>query len=155
MRHIFNFSLPISIRNAFRKSYYWCLYSLRIKDIFVDSGCASVELKANVALSFTVMLFLILWLFTQNSMFGYLLVSAFSLNAYINRGLIKAFHRTKGMLFAVKAFLYYSVIYPIPIGAATIAAMLNHFFGGNGSDSNKCSPLTGANTGFDCKDNRL
>lgn len=153
VRHIFNFSFPVSIRNAFRKSYYWCLYSLRVKDMFVDSGCASIELKADVALNFLSVLFLVLWSFTQNTIFLTLLPALFLLNAFINRGLIRAFQRTNGTLFAVKAFLYYSIIYPLPIGVATITAILKHLFGKNGSDSGQYSPL--ANTVFDCKDNRL
>jgi glycosyltransferase involved in cell wall biosynthesis len=155
VRHIFDFSMPVSIRNAFRKSYYWCLYSLKVKDMFVDSGCASLELKADVALNFLSILFLALWLLTQNSLFLYLLPPAFLLNAYINRGLIKAFQRTKGALFAIKAFLYYSMIYPLPIGVATITAMLKHHFVNNESDNGKCSTLAGTNAAFDCKDNRL
>ena len=155
VRHIFDFSIPVSIRNAFRKSFYWCLYSLRAKDMFVDSGCASFELKGNVALNFLSILFLVLWAFTRNSMFLYLLPAAFSVNAYMNRGLIRAFQRTKGTLFAVKAFLYYSIIYPLPIGAATIMAILKHLFDKNGSSSVQCSPVAGTDVVFDCKDNRL
>ena len=155
VRHIFNFSLPASIRNAFKKSYYWGLYSLRVKDMFVDSGCASFELKADVALNFLSILFLVLWALTQNILFLTLLPTLFLLNALINQGLIRAFHRTKGVLFAVKAFLYYSMIYPLPIGVATITAILKHLFGKNRPGSDKNSTLAGTNAAFDCKDNRL
>lgn len=155
VRHIFNFSLPASIRNAFKKSYYWGLYSLRVKDMFVDSGCASFELKADVALNFLSILFLVLWVLTQNIFFLTLLPTLFLLNALINQGLIRAFHRTKGVLFAVKAFLYYSMIYPLPIGVATITAILKHLFGKNRPGSDKNSTLAGTNAAFDCKDNRL
>ncbi|MBL7031665.1 MAG: glycosyltransferase family 2 protein [Nitrospira sp.] len=155
VRHIFDFSLPASIRNAFRKSYYWGLYSLRARDMFVDSGCASLELKADVALNFLSMFFLVLWAFTQNTFFLILLPAVFLLNAFINRGLIRAFLRTKGPLFALKAFLYYSMIYPLPIGAASITAALKHLFGKNGSSSDKSPTLVGTNAAFDCKDNRL
>ncbi len=154
VRHIFNFSMHVSIKNAFRKSHYWCLYSLRAKDMFVDSGCASLELKADVVLNFLSMLFLVLWVLTQNTLFLTLVPALFLLNAYINRGLIKAFHITNGALFAVKAFLYYSMIYPLPIGAATLTAIQRHLFGKNGSRSGRCSPRAGMNTAFDCKDNR-
>ena len=154
VRHIFDFSFPVSIRNAFRKSHYWCLYSLRARDMFVDSGCASFELKADVALNFLSILFLALWALTQNILFLTPVAALFLLNIFINRGLIKAFHRTKGALFAVKAFLYYSMIYPVPIGLATITAILKHLSGKNGS-SGQCSLLAGTNTAFDCKDNRL
>lgn len=149
LRHIFNFSFPVSIRNAFRKSYYWCLYSLKAKDMFVDSGCASVELKADVALNFLSIIFLILWTLTQNILFLTLLPAVFFLNAYINRGLIKAFKRTNGNLFAILAFFYYSVIYPIPIGLATFSALLKHLSGW------LRSPVTGPGSPLDCKDNRV
>ncbi len=49
VRHIFNFTLLKSLRNAVRKSMYWNMYSLGNKDVFKDSGSASVELKTNVA----------------------------------------------------------------------------------------------------------
>ncbi len=48
VRHIFNFSLLGSLRNAFRKSMYWTMYSIGNKDLLADSGTASLELKANV-----------------------------------------------------------------------------------------------------------
>jgi glycosyltransferase involved in cell wall biosynthesis len=155
VRHIFNFSMPVSIKNAFRKSYYWCLYSLRVKDMFVDSGCASLELKADVVLNFLSILFTVLWVLTQNTLFLTLVPALFLLNAYMNKGLIKSFRSTNGTLFAVKAFLYYSMIYPLPIGAAAITAILKHFFGSNGSHSGQCSLSGGTNAAFDCKDNRL
>ncbi|GBE40398.1 poly-beta-1,6-N-acetyl-D-glucosamine synthase [bacterium BMS3Bbin09] len=154
VRHIFNFSIPGSIRNAFRKSYYWCLYSLKAKDMFADSGCASFELKADVALNFLSILFLLLWALTQNTLLLTFLPAFFILNVFMNKGLIKAFQRTKGTVFAVKAFLYYSMIYPLPIGVATITAILKHLFGKNGSGS-QCSPFTVPGSTFDCKDNRV
>lgn len=155
VRHIFHFSLPASIRNAFRKSYYWCLYSLRVKDMFVDSGCASLELKADVAMNFLSVLSLVLWVLAQNPLFLSLPPVLFLLNAFVNRGLIKAFHRTNGPLFALQAFFYYAVIYPVPIGLATITAVLKHLSGRNGTDSVRCAPIAGADAAFNCKDNRL
>ena len=49
VRHIFNFTLIKSMKNAFRKSMYWTIYSLKNKDLLTDSGTASIELKFNVA----------------------------------------------------------------------------------------------------------
>ena len=49
VRHIFNFTLIKSLKNAFRKSLYWTIYSLKNKDLLTDSGTASIELKFNVA----------------------------------------------------------------------------------------------------------
>ena len=43
VRHIFNFTLGRSLRNALRKSMYWTMYSIRNRDLLADSGTASVE----------------------------------------------------------------------------------------------------------------
>ncbi len=57
VQHIFNFNFVKSLKNAFRKSFYWKIYSLKNKDIFKDSGTASIELKTNVAAWFLAALF--------------------------------------------------------------------------------------------------
>ncbi|RPI35622.1 MAG: glycosyltransferase, partial [Nitrospiraceae bacterium] len=48
VRHIFNFTFRKSLRNAYRKSHYWIMYSLSNRDLLSDSGTASKELKVNV-----------------------------------------------------------------------------------------------------------
>ena len=49
VRHIFDYSLLRSLRNAFIKSMYWTCYAIGNRDLLTDSGAASVALKVNVS----------------------------------------------------------------------------------------------------------
>lgn len=129
VRHIFGFSFLRSMRNAFRKSAYWNMYSLTNKDALADSGCASVDLKVNVASLFMILFFLAVWTVTGNVSFLYVIPPVFLLNVFINRGLFKSFFRTGGITFGVLAFMYYTMFYPVPIGMATVTAVIKHLFG--------------------------
>ncbi len=127
VQHIFGFSLFRSLRNAFRKSTYWTMYSLKNNDLLSDSGCASKELKVNV-LSFVINLILILsWILLRKPVFLYILPVTFSLNIIINRQLFKSFCKSKSSLFAFRAVLYYMMIYPVPVGLGTITGAVKHF----------------------------
>ncbi|MBI5408702.1 MAG: glycosyltransferase [Nitrospirae bacterium] len=131
VRHIFDFSFAKSMRNAFRKSRYWNMYSLGNRDLLTDSGAASVELKTSAASFFLSIVFLSLGLFLQEPVFLYLLPLLFLLNAYISRGLIKAFYETKGGLFAGLSFMYFSLLYPLPVGMGALSGVIQHVFKGN------------------------
>lgn len=117
VRHIFNFSCTHSLRNAFTKARYWTRYSLANHDLLVDSGTASHELKTNVAAHFASALLLLAGLLTgQGALLGILaLVQA--INLWFNRGLVAAFHATGGFGFTAAALLYYSLLYPMAVGA--------------------------------------
>ncbi len=128
VKHIFNFSLLISLRNAFKKSYYWNMYSLKNKDLFADSGTASFELKTNVATNFFCLFLIALWGISQNTLFLYLLPLIYIFNLFANRCLLKAFYETKGILFAGLALIYYTMIYPLPIGMGTITGIVKYIF---------------------------
>lgn len=128
VRHIFGFSLIRSLRNAFRKTFYWNLYSLKNRDIFVDSGAASVELKTNVGSYCLNLLLLSFWFLMQKNALLLFVVFFLILNMFISRGLFKDFFETKGSLFAGFAALYYVFLYPLPIGMGTAAAILKHVF---------------------------
>lgn len=132
VRHIFGFSLLRSLRNAFRKSACWNMYSLENKDVLTDSGSASVELKVNVASFFLIFLFLILWMVTGNISFLYILPPVVLLNIFLNRRLFKAFYETGGVMFGVLAFMYYTILYPLPIGMATVTAVVKHLINKKG-----------------------
>jgi glycosyltransferase involved in cell wall biosynthesis len=121
--HIFNFNLFKSLKNAARKSMYWTLYSLRNRDIFADSGAASLELKVNVALFFATLALLLAWLFFGTPPALVLLPQL--LNLYVSRNLIRHFYRAKGAVFAVFATLYFFFVYPLAVafGAALGAAI--------------------------------
>lgn len=126
VRHIFNFSLVRSLRNAYRKSSYWNMYSLSNRDMFTDSGSASTELKTNVA-SYVLNIFLVLaWGITYKNELLFLVLFVLIINIFINRKLFAAFFETKGGLFAGLASLYYIALYPAPIFMGTVSAIIKH-----------------------------
>ena len=125
VRHIFNFSLLGSMRNAIKKSMYWTIYSLKNKDLLVDSGSASAELKVNIVSYFLCLLLLSLWLILQKLAFLYPLPLIFVFNSFVSRGLFRAFYETKGLLFTGLALMYYLMLYPLPVGTGTIRGMVN------------------------------
>lgn len=122
--HIFNFSLKRSLRNAFRKSLYWTVYSLENGDLFADSGTASRELKANAAS----------WLVAAAAVAAGAGLSAPALtgaalaimlaNALVNRNLSRFLRKTGGSLFAFKAMVYYLLVYPAAVNAGACGAVL-------------------------------
>ena len=124
VRHIFNFTLLRSLRNAFRKSFYWTIYSLGNRDLFADSGTASRELKVNV----------VSWFMAAGAMVAGILLSlpvltgaapAMALASVLaNRKLLHAFWKAGGSLFALKALVYYVLVYPAAVGAGAFSGML-------------------------------
>jgi glycosyltransferase involved in cell wall biosynthesis len=127
VRHIFNFSILRSLRNAFRKSRYWTMYSLKNKDAFVDSGSASVELKTNVLSCFTSILLIALWAVSGQNLFFLPLLFVFSLSCFISRRLLRDFFETKGLLFLISATLYYSTLYALAVGTGAITGTAEYF----------------------------
>ena len=126
VRHIFNFTLIKSLKNAFRKSLYWTIYSLRNKDLLADSGTASYELKINVAALFLNALLAMLFFYFMNAAFliSILLICAVNLNA--SKGLIKAFYKAKGFSFVISATLYYTLVYPLPVGLGVLGGIMQY-----------------------------
>ncbi len=117
--HIFNFDLFRSLKNAFRKSMYWTLYSLRNRDLLADSGAASLELKVDVAMFFTTLVLLL-----GRILLGIPIVLAIIpqlLNLYVSRNLIRSFYNAKGAGFAVAATAYFFFVYPIAVAAGAAA----------------------------------
>jgi glycosyltransferase involved in cell wall biosynthesis len=127
VRHIFNFTLRKSLRNAFRKSRYWVMYSLGNRDIFKDSGTASQELKINVLTYSLIVLSLLLYSSLTNSVFLILPLIIACFNLYINKNLLRAFYRAKGAFFAIPASLYYTIIYPLAVGAGSFTGMIQYY----------------------------
>ncbi len=125
-RHVFNHSFARSLTNAFRKSMYWTLYSLRQRDLFTDSGTASLGLKANVTAYAAGLPLLALALFTGEPLWAVAAAAALGLSLYANRGLLAAFHRARGLPFALAAGLYYLFVYPLPVGAGAAAGLLRY-----------------------------
>ncbi len=116
VRHIFNYSLYRSLRNAIRKAMYWTLYSLRNRDLLHDSGTASTELKLNVAAYFASALLVFGYFSSGNSVPLLLAVPVLALNVIVSRGLLKACYRAGGLGFASAATLYYVLLYPLAVG---------------------------------------
>ena len=127
VRHIFNFTLRKSLRNAFRKSRYWVMYSLGNRDVFKDSGTASQELKINVLSYSLVLLSLLLYSSFTNRIFLVLPLITACFNLYINKNLLRAFYRAKGAFFAISASLYYTLIYPLAVGAGSFIGMIQYY----------------------------
>ena len=129
VQHIFNFTLIKSLRNAFRKSLWWTIYSLKNKDVFKDSGTASVALKINVTACFLNILLALISVLAKNALILAAIPFIFAFNLYSNRRLIAAFYNAKGFLFSILAVLYYTLAYPFAVGAGAITGILKHTWG--------------------------
>ncbi len=129
VRHIFNFKLLSSLRNAYRKSFYWNIYSLSNRNVLADSGSASYELKTDVAAFLFDSILLGLWVITGMTVFLYLAFAIYFLNLIMSRHLLKAFYETNGFRFGTLATMYYTMLYPLPVGLGFIAAVVKHIFG--------------------------
>ncbi len=124
--HFFDFTLAKSIRNAFRKSMYWTAYSLKNRDLLSDSGTASKELKTNVAAYFSLLFICAISLFFQRPAIIWGILPVLGLNACINRNFLSELHKTKGPAFAFLSGLYYLLVYPLPVGAGSVAGMIKY-----------------------------
>ncbi|MBI5378786.1 MAG: glycosyltransferase [Nitrospirae bacterium] len=128
VRHIFNFTLAKSLRNAFRKALYWTRYSLGNRNLLADSGTASTGLKINVAIYALSLLLLGLSLFARQALYLLPVLPLLALNLWANRGLVRAFYRAQGTLFAFAATLYYLLLYPAAVGAGSLAGLSRYLW---------------------------
>jgi len=124
VKHIFNFNLVRSLRNAVRKTRYWVRYSLSNRDLFADSGTASRELKVNVTACLLCLVLFVTGLVNSEARFLYPLPIIIGLNGMANRGLIRAFAETKGAFFAVLAYTYYTTLYALAVGAGALLGII-------------------------------
>lgn len=124
VRHIFNYDLRKSLKNAFRKSKYWIAYTLSSRDLMTDSGTASVELKFNVFCSSLIWFFFVCLIVSPDIFFLSCMILIFIFDLAVNRSLIRAFFREKGSAFGIKATLYYSLVYPLSVAAGGAAGMV-------------------------------
>lgn len=123
VRHIFNYDLGKSLRNAFTKSKYWVAYSMSNRDLMTDSGTASVELKFTVFCSFLIWFFFLCLIVAPDIFFLACIIIVFIIELAVSRSLIRAFFREKGPAFGIKATLYYSMIYPLAVAAGGALGM--------------------------------
>ncbi|MDP2168547.1 MAG: glycosyltransferase family 2 protein [Thermodesulfovibrionales bacterium] len=127
VRHIFGFSLFKSLKNAFRKSLYWTVYSIGNKDLLRDSGTASIGLKADVVSLFSCILLSTLFALTGKSLYLSVLPIVSGVNLFINRRFLKALLRNGGASFFIKALLYYMSLYPLTVGFGSLFGALKYF----------------------------
>ena len=124
VRHIFGYALKESMKNAFRKSMYWTIYSIKNKDLFKDSGTASTVLKLNTTFWLINILILSFSVLYGELLFLFVILLTTSINLTINRGLLSAFYNTGGISFLVRAAAYYVLLYPVAVGTGGITGIL-------------------------------
>lgn len=124
VRHIFNYTLKKSMQNAFRKSMYWTVYSIKNKDLHKDSGTASRGLKLNTVIWFVNVFVVLSALCSGELQWLFIILLLTSVNLWLNRGLLVAFFNTGGLVFLVRACFYYCLIYPLPVGAGGLTGLL-------------------------------
>ncbi len=127
VQHIFDYSLLRSLRNAFRKSLYWTIYTVGNRTLFTDSGTASAGLKLNVCVFACNALLLTGFLLTGKMDLLMLAATLLAFDLVANQGLFSAFRRSRGLGFALMAALYYLSLYPLAVGAGAGAGMLRHW----------------------------
>lgn len=127
VRHIFDFSLDRSLRNAAFKAMYWTAYSIGNRDILADSGTASTELKTNVVLCTTGLALLLLFAVWGDRLLLYAAALSFVASILLSRRLIAAFFRAGGFTFGVAAMAYYLFPFPLAVGAGAFVGVVRHF----------------------------
>lgn len=126
-RHHFGFGLAGSLANAWRKSLVWTRYSLVNRDLLADSGFASAHLKANVAAWGLTLAGLGLWALSGWAWPAWLALAVTLGNLALNRRVLAAFWRGGAPAFALRAWLYYLLLYPLPIVAGGLASLAGHW----------------------------
>lgn len=125
-RHVFNYSAARSLRNAFRKSMYWTVYSIVNRDLLADSGTASVGLKLNVAAFALGALLLAGLAFTSHAALAWAVALVIGGNSAVNGALLRSFWRAGGGAFGCAAALYYIFVYPLPVLAGAAAGTIRY-----------------------------
>ncbi len=126
VQHIFDYSLSRSLRNAIVKSMYWTIYSIRNRDLFADSGTASVGLKINVVVFFLSAFLLLAALWTKQVILLWFVALAVTVNFFANTGLLFAFYRSKGLVFFAVATAYYLLLYPLAVAAGALTGVMRY-----------------------------
>jgi glycosyltransferase involved in cell wall biosynthesis len=124
VRHIFNFNLARSLRNAVRKSMYWTMYSIRNRDLLSDSGTASMELKTNGASWLLCVLLVAAFVYSGSNAFLIAAPGVIVLNLLVNRKFMAALFKAGGPAFALGAMLYYTSLYPAAVSAGGLLGVV-------------------------------
>lgn len=144
VQHIFRFSLWRSLANAVRKARFWTMYSMTNRDLFRDSGTASVELKANVVLG--AMQALALASAAALATAWPLVVAAllFALDVHVNRRLVAAWFRAGGLRFSALATVYYATLYAAAVGIGAVVGVVTYAWSFRRLRRDQpCSPCSG------------
>jgi glycosyltransferase involved in cell wall biosynthesis len=126
VRHIFNFSLYRSLRNAVFKSMNWTVYSIANRDVLADSGTASTELKTTVGFYGVDVVLVLLFVIYRDPLFLYLTALPIVASLWVSRGLMKAFLKGGGAAFAAAAAAYFLFLYPLAVGGGGFAGLLRY-----------------------------
>jgi len=128
VRHIFQYgSLADSMKNGFLKSKYWTIYSLGNRDLLTDSGTASLALKINVLFFVLVLISVAVYAVVFNVILLFWALMLLLLNTFINRKLFALFFKTGGLFFALRAAMYYMLLYPLAVGAGGLFGLAAYF----------------------------
>jgi len=127
VRHIFNHSFVKSIRNAVTKTRYWIMYSLANRDLFADSGTASREIKLSGIVWLAMVLMAFLSLASGQRRFLIPLPLLWAFGVFINRYLFKAFYEAGGIFFAIKAAMYYVIVYPAAVWTGAVKGAVQYY----------------------------
>lgn len=123
--HIFNFTFSKSLRNAYRKSKWWTVYSLKNEDVLADSGTASVELKAAVICLFLNIPLMLLSLLRMNQWYLVPIPFLYAVDLYFLRNTIAFFFREKGVTYAILAALHYTWVYAFAVGVGAFMGIVS------------------------------
>jgi glycosyltransferase involved in cell wall biosynthesis len=127
VRHIFNYSLKKSFRNAIRKTKYWILYSLQNRDLFADSGTASAEMKVNGASWLLTGILIVLGLVSGEARMLTPLPLIWTVNAFVNRKLFRAFYKARGAYFFAASVFYYALMYPAAVWTGAFKGLIQYY----------------------------
>jgi hypothetical protein len=142
--HVFRFSLRRSLANAVRKARSWTAYSLLNRDVLADSGTASRELKANVALALAQALLLAAAAAGGTAWPLAAAAPLLALDVHLNRRLVAVWFRAGGLRFSALATLYYATLYAAAVGLGAAAGAARWAFGLRSSGRiRSCTPRSG------------
>lgn len=111
--HVFNFNLWKSLKNAFKKSMYWTVYSMKAGNLHKPSGTSSTGLKVNALCALTSTVLLLCYVFTGNALFVAAILVLLGVNVLFNTRFLETLFASGGVLFQLKAVLYYMTVYPL------------------------------------------
>lgn len=133
--HFFAFDLGKSLKNAFRKSFWWTCYSLSNGDLLADSGTASRGLKLSVFTQ-AICVFALAAAFRLSSPWPLMGAGpALAISVAANAGLFREYFIHGGGIFGFSAVAYYLGPFAFAVGAGAITGAARTFLSGFGKQS--------------------